>query len=100
MPNLDAPEGFVFVLDESADEIALRVEDHRDDPLFEGHMVDESRKIRRALRALGLDPGAAEIDRSSGGTMIVQGEVAPYTVWHMTLRWPRRAAWQRARFAA
>lgn len=100
MPNLDAPEGFAFILDESADEIALRIEDHRDDPLFEGRVVDETRKIGRALRALGLDPVTAEIDRSSGGTTTVQGEAAAYTVWHMTLRWPRSAAWQRARLAA
>lgn len=44
MANIDVPEGFAFILDERANEIALRIEDHREDPFFDGHLVDESGK--------------------------------------------------------
>lgn len=100
MQKLDPPEGFAFKLDENTNAIVLRIEDHREDPLFQGPMVDQCHSLRRGIRALGLDPAAAEIDQSSGEATTVQGEAGPYIVRHITLRWPRHRLPQRVLVAA
>lgn len=99
MQKLDAPEGFAFNLYESADAIVLRIEDHREDPLFQGPGEDECRKVRRGIRAIGLDPATAEVE-SSGKATLIQGEAGAYTVRHLILRWRRQTQPQSVRVAA